>query len=157
MPQQPEAIVTAFYACFQQRNPDGMVACYHPEITFHDPVFQTLRGPAAGAMWHMLLEGNSSLTITFDHVTFNGEQGSAHWEADYVFSQTGRKVHNNVNAHFRIVDDKIIEHRDEFDLWRWANMALGGSGKWLGWSPPVQAAIRRQAQERLRRYIARAK
>jgi len=43
----------------------------------------------------------------------------------------------------------IVEHRDSFDLWRWARQALGAKGLLLGWLPPVQAAIRRQAAQGL--------
>ena len=155
MSQNADTLLATFYENFQQRNPDGMIACYHPEVTFHDPVFQTLHGPAVGAMWRMLLQSNASLVVTFDAITLDGDRGSAHWEARYVFSQTGRPVHNIVTAHFRLRDHRIIEHRDDFNLWRWAGMALGRRGSLLGWTPLVQGAIRRQAQGRLQRFMAR--
>jgi len=49
-----EQLIERFYTSFQKRDPDGMVACYHPEIRFSDPVFPDLRGESAGAMWRML-------------------------------------------------------------------------------------------------------
>ena len=35
---------------------------------------------------------------------------------------------------------------------RWARQALGGKGLLLGWAPPVQAAIRRQAARGLAQF-----
>jgi hypothetical protein len=74
--------------------------------------------------------------------------------ATYLFSQTGRTVVNRIDAHFVFGDGKIVEHRDHFDLWRWARQALGGKGLLLGWAAPVQNAIRRQAAKGLAQFRA---
>ena len=50
---------------------------------------------------------------------------------------------------WRFRDGKIAEHRDHFDLWRWAGQALGIKGLLLGWTPFVQNAIRQQAAKGL--------
>ena len=82
-------------------------------------------------------------------MTSDGTTGSAHWDADYTFSLTGRQVHNVIDATFELRDGKIVRHKDVFDLWRWAGMALGAKGKLLGWAPPVQNAIRKQGMKGL--------
>jgi hypothetical protein len=64
-----------------------------------------------------------------------------------------RPVRNIIDAAFVFKDGKIFQHQDSFDLWRWASMALGPTGKFLGWLPPVQASIRRTARQGLEKYM----
>jgi ketosteroid isomerase-like protein len=139
-------LIETFYTAFQQKDAEGMVACYAPDVRFSDPVFQALEGPRACAMWRMLCARAKELEIEFRDVQADDRAGSAHWEARYLFSATGRKVHNVIDARFEFRDGKIVRHADTFDLWRWAGMAMGAKGKLLGWLPPVQQAIRRKAQ-----------
>jgi ketosteroid isomerase-like protein len=148
------SLLETFYTAFQQRNPDGMIACYHPDIWFSDPVFGDLRGPRAGAMWRMLCERATSLEITFRVVSAEEQHGHVHWEARYPFSATGRHVHNVIEAEFELRDGKLIRHADSFDLWRWAGMALGPKGRLLGWLPPVRAAIQTKARRGLEAFEA---
>lgn len=138
-------VIETFYTAFQRRDPAGMVACYAPDVRFSDPVFQDLRGPQVGAMWHMLAERAASIQLEYRDIAADDTAGRAHWEARYNFSQTGRAVHNVIDATFELRDGKIVRHIDRFDLWRWAGMALGLKGKLLGWAPPVQRAIRKTA------------
>jgi citrate synthase len=149
-----EKLITTFYESFQRRDPDGMIDCYASDVSFSDPVFQDLRGPEAGAMWRMLSARAKDFSLTFRDVRGNDTSGSAHWEADYLFSATGRKIHNVIDAAFVVRDGKIVSHRDTFDLWRWAGMALGAKGKLLGWAPFVKGAIRKQAMAGLRAYMS---
>lgn len=142
-------LIERFYTAFKRRDPDGMVACYHPEVMFSDPVFTDLRGPRAGAMWRMLNARAKSIEVSFRDVSADDKTGRAHWEAIYPFSQTGRLVHNRIDATFGFRDGKIVLHHDAFDLWRWTRMALGAKGIFLGWLPPVQRAIRAKAAEGL--------
>jgi len=147
------ALIERFYQGFQRHDPEAMIACYHPEITFSDPVFQTLHGERAGAMWRMLVGRSADLALVYRDVVADDTQGSAYWEATYTFSQTGRKVINKVHSRFQFQDGAILTQHDTFDLWRWARMALGTRGALLGWTPFVQAAIRRQAASGLEAYI----
>jgi ketosteroid isomerase-like protein len=148
-------LIHRFYTCFQDRDAAGMAACYHPRIRFSDPVFQDLEGAAAGAMWAMLCERAADLQVELGSVTANDRVGGAHWEAWYTFSGTGRAVHNRIDARFTFDNGTILEHRDSFDLWAWATQALGLKGRLLGWSPPVQGAIRKQAAAALASWRAR--
>jgi len=138
-------LLHTFYTSFQRRDAVGMTACYHPQVVFSDPVFVNLRGEQAVAMWHMLCARGKDLEITFTDVQADDQRGSAHWEARYTFSKRSRKVHNVIEAVFVFQDGQIIQHTDTFNLWRWAGMALGPTGALLGWTPFVQAAIRKEA------------
>jgi hypothetical protein len=63
---------------------------------------------------------------------------------------------NDVHASFRFADGLIIEHRDEFDFYRWARQALGPMGLLLGWTPVVRSAVRRRARAGLDEFLARS-
>lgn len=129
-----------------------MAACYAPDATFQDPVFR-LEGWRIGAMWRMLCERGKDLRLEFRDVVANDDRGSAHWEAWYTFSGTRRPVHNVITAEFRFRDGQILQHVDRFPLHRWAGQALGFRGWLLGWSPPVQRAIRGQAAKALDDFV----
>jgi ketosteroid isomerase-like protein len=150
-----EELITRFYAAFQRHDPDGMIACYDPEVTFSDPVFQTLKGARAGAMWRMLAGRSQDLKVAASDIHADDQRGSAHWVALYTYSATGRKVRNIVDARFQFKDGRILIHQDTFDLWKWAGQALGPSGQLLGWTPFTQAAIRRRAADALTAYMKR--
>jgi len=148
-----QQLIETFYTAFQQRDYASMIACYHDDVRFSDPVFTDLRGPQAKAMWHMLCERGKDLQVTFRDVAANEQTGQAHWEAVYTFS-SGRKVHNVIDASFVFEDGLIIVHRDSFDLWRWTRMALGPMGVLLGWSPFVQNKVRGTAVSSLHKFIS---
>lgn len=147
------ATIRDFYTAFQKRDAAAMAACYHPEVRFSDPVFPDLRGPRAGAMWQMLCERGADLVIEFRDVTADDQRGSAHWDARYTYSGTGRKVLNRIDASFEFDGGKIVGHTDRFDLYRWARQALGPVGLLLGWTPMVQNKIRRTAAVALDRHM----
>lgn len=149
----PADLIRSFYAAFQRRDHQAMAACYAPGAEFQDPVFGELHDWKIAAMWRMLCERATDLELSSDRIVADESQGSARWEARYTFSATGRPVHNMIEASFRFADDRIIRHVDQFDLYRWARQALGVKGLLLGWSPPVQRAIRAQAARGLAGFI----
>lgn len=149
------ALIERFYTAFSKRDAEGMVACYHPQASFSDPAFVDLDARELAGMWRMLVERGKDLRLEFSAVQAEGEGGSAHWEAWYTFSATGRKVHNVIDAEFRFADDLIIEHRDRFDFHRWARQALGPAGLLLGWTSMLQNKVRAQARAGLEAYLAK--
>lgn len=149
------AVISALYAALGRRDGAAMAACYTPGATFSDPVFVGLKGPEVGGMWRMLCERATDIRVEASDVRADAITGTAHVEAWYPFSATGRQVHNVIRASFHFADGKIAEHRDHFDLWRWTRQALGVKGFLLGWSPLVQNVVRRQARTSLDRWMAR--
>ena len=131
-----------------------MARCYTPDARFSDAVFTDLEGPQVAAMWRMLCERATDLRLTFRDVVVTEISGSAHWEAWYTYSATGRPVHNVISATFTLRDGLIAEHRDRFDLYRWARQALGTPGVLLGWTPFMRRAIQRRAAQALARFSA---
>jgi ketosteroid isomerase-like protein len=147
-------LLTRFYTAFQQKDAEGMVACYTPDVRFSDPVFPDLVGERAKGMWRMLVGRGKDLRLEFRDITAEEHGGSAHWEAWYTFTASGRKVHNVIDATFTFCDGLIATHTDRFDLYRWTRHALGAKGALLGWTPFVQRAIRRQADGALTKFLA---
>jgi ketosteroid isomerase-like protein len=146
-------LLEKFYVSFQRKDYASMIACYHPQVTFSDPVFTDLKGKQASAMWHMLCERAKDFSLEFRDIHAHGDHAHVHWEATYTFTSTGRHVHNIIDATFAFQDGKIIRHLDSFDLWRWTRMALGISGVLLGWSPMVQNKVRATAHKGLMVFI----
>jgi len=149
------ALIQSFYDSFARRDHRAMAACYAPDVRFSDPVFPDLAGPRAGAMWHMLCERGKDLRVTASGITADDRTGSAHWEAWYTFSATGRAVHNVIDARFEFGGGLITRHSDAFDFYRWARQALGAKGALLGWTPLVRNAVRKQAARGLEAFIAK--
>jgi ketosteroid isomerase-like protein len=138
-------LIERLYRAFQARDGATMASLYAPDATFSDPVFTDLRGDDIGDMWKMLCERGRDLEVRFHSVEASSDRGRARWDASYTFSVTGRRVNNSIEAELTFRDGKIATHRDSFDLYRWCRQALGLKGALLGWLPPVQNAVRRQA------------
>ena len=147
------AIVTKFYTAFQQKDYETMASLYHPEATFRDAAFDLKSGKEAAAMWKMLISAGKDLRIEFSEVKSDEKTGSAHWEAWYTFSKTGRKVHNIIEAEFEFKDGLIYRHRDHFDFWRWSRQALGLAGWLLGWSGFLKSKVSSSAMKGLHTFI----
>lgn len=156
MSEHPNVVLLRrFYEAFQRRDAATMGACYAPDVRFSDPVFPALQGDDARRMWAMLCARGKDLRIEFGDLRADESGGTAHWEAWYTFSGTGRPVHNVIDAEFDFREGRIVRHRDRFDLWRWTRQALGPTGLLLGWSPLVQGKVRAQASRALREWSPR--
>lgn len=149
--------ITRFYDAFARLDGEAMQACYATDATFQDEAF-TLEGRRqVGGMWRMLCEatrakGADVWRLEVSDIT----DRSAHWEAHYRFSATGRMVHNIIDAEFEFTPGGLIRrHRDRFDFWRWSRQALGLPGVLLGWSPMLHNKVRAQAAARLAAFAAK--
>jgi ketosteroid isomerase-like protein len=148
-----------FYTAFARLDPEAMAECYAPDVAFDDEVF-SLRGKReVMGMWRMLCDavkakGRDDWKLSFKDVRTDGDTGSAHWDAHYRFSATGRLVDNSIDAQFTF--DRlglITRHHDSFDFWRWSRQALGTPGVVLGWTPLLRNGVRKKADANLRRYL----
>jgi limonene-1,2-epoxide hydrolase len=151
-----QALIETFYKAFAEGNAETMIQCYHEDVVFSDPAFGKLKGERAKSMWRMLLSNRQAdtriilLEARADEIT-----GLAHWVAEYRFGPKKRKVINQVEARFKFKDQKIIEHKDHFDIWRWSRQALGVSGVLLGWTPFFQKKVKNMANGRLDAFLAK--
>ncbi|MGJ5640632.1 nuclear transport factor 2 family protein [Formosa sp. S-31] len=129
-----EDLIISFYTAFNNLNPEGMVACYHPEVTFHDPAFGTLKGERAKNMWRMLCKSQQgkAFKVQYSNIKVEGNEGSCDWNVSYIFGKPEKQVVNRVHAVFEFKDGLIYKHTDEFDLHKWAKLAMGFKGSLLG-------------------------
>jgi len=156
MTNNTAALISRFYTAFQQKDYETMASCYHPDATFKDAAFDLRSGREAGAMWKMLISSGKDLRIEFRDVKSAGETGSAHWEAWYTFSKTGRKVHNIIEARFEFRDGLILRHTDHFDFWCWSRQSLGLVGWLLGWSDFLKNKVSAKAMHGLHTFLAKS-
>jgi ketosteroid isomerase-like protein len=150
-----ETLIRAFYEAFARHDAEAMARCYHADVFFTDPVFQSLRGRAAGDMWRMLLSRAKDLEVTLDAADADDDGGTARWTARYTFTRTGRPVVNHVAAMFAFRDGLIVRHYDNFSFWRWSRQALGPVGMLLGWSQLIKWKVRKDAAQALERFTER--
>ena len=150
-------LIETFYSAFQKKDAETMISCYHDNIIFQDPVFGELKEEDARDMWRMLCQNAIDLRIEFSDINASLKKGSAHWEAWYSFSKTGRKVHNIVEAEFEFKDFKIIKHTDIFNLHRWASQAMGWKGKLLGGTSFFKNKMHQQTNKMLVDFIEKNK
>jgi ketosteroid isomerase-like protein len=148
-----QQLITRFYSALQQTDYKTMQECYHEEAIFFDPVFEDLNAAEVRAMWEMLCRNAREFTVQFSNVEADHEYGTCKWVARYTFSQTGKKVTNKIKAYFKFHEGKIVEHTDNFDLWKWSRQALGLPGWLLGWSPVLQKKIQQRAQDNLATFM----
>lgn len=148
--------IDGFYAAFERLDADAMQSHYADDAAFDDEAFSLRGRREIGAMWRMLCngvqaKGRDVWKLQWRDVT----DTSAHWEATYRFTATGRIVHNVIDASFAFDGDgRIARHVDRFDFWRWSRQALGAPGLLLGWSPMLRAKVRKTAAARLATFVA---
>lgn len=145
-----DEVLRRFYDAFAKRDGEAMAACYADDVVFSDPVFPSLHGERARNMWRMLTQRAADFSLTYD---VRGP-GRVHWEAHYTFSQTGRRVHNVIDAQLEVRDGRIVRHVDTFDFWRWSRQALGAPGVLLGWSSLLQKKVQASAAKGLDQFRA---
>lgn len=153
-----KATIDKFYAAFARLDGESMQACYAPNAHFEDEIF-TLEGPRQiGGMWRMLCEATKAKGLPHWKLEVSQvTEQSAHWDAHYLFSATGRKVLNRIDARFEFdANSLIVKHRDHFDFWAWSRQALGAPGVLLGWTPFLRNKVRAQAASNLKRFLDKA-
>ena len=151
------ATIERFYAAFARLDADTMQACYAPDARFDDEAFSLQGAREIGGMWRMLCSATQAKGLAHWKLEVSDiTDRSAHWDARYLFSATGRLVLNRIDAEFQFDEQGLItRHRDRFDFWSWSRQALGLPGWLLGWSPFLRRKVRAQAATNLRRFLER--
>lgn len=147
--------VKKFYSAFNNLEPEVMTSLYHEDVVFEDPAFGQLKGDRAKAMWHMLCKSQKGKSFRVKASNFREDRSiiKANWEAFYIFSKTGRSVHNKIKAQFEFKDGLIIKHTDDFNLHQWAWQALGLKGWLIGSFPFFKKQLQQQTNNALDSYL----
>ncbi|MBC8033053.1 MAG: nuclear transport factor 2 family protein [Chitinophagaceae bacterium] len=150
-------VIHHFYTAFQQLDASAMNACYSYNIVFSDPVFLVLEGVEVTAMWEMLCRNARDFSLTFSEIELLDEEyATCRWVATYTFSKTGNKVVNQVKAHMKLKDGKIVEHSDAFRLSTWIGQALGWKGVLFGWTGWMKRKVQKGARKGLNSFMGSA-
>jgi hypothetical protein len=153
-----KATIERFYAAFARLDADTMQACYAADAQFDDEAFSLRGAREIGGMWRMLTQATKSKPDSLAHWKLEVSaitDHSAHWDAHYLFSATGRTVLNRIDAQFEFnAQGLIVKHRDRFDFWAWSRQALGAPGWLLGWTPFLRNKVRKTAAGNLQRFLA---
>ncbi|MFM9926220.1 nuclear transport factor 2 family protein [Variovorax sp. H27-G14] len=153
--------IERFYSAFAKLDAATMQACYASDAQFDDEAFSLRGRREVGGMWRMLAsatqaKGADVWRLSWRDVKADDTTGSAHWDAHYRFSATGRLVDNSVDARFTFTPDGLIAtHHDSFAFWTWSRQALGTPGLLLGWTPMLRKKVRATAAGNLSNYLAR--
>lgn len=153
------ATIERLYTAFARLDGHAMAACYASDAAFDDEVFSLRGREQVGGMWTMLCDTvKDKARDAWKFEVRDVTDRSAHWEATYRFTATGRMVHNVIQAEFEFdAAGLITRQRDRFDFWRWARQALGAPGLLLGWTPMLRTKVRAQAAKGLQRFMASSK
>jgi hypothetical protein len=137
--------IERLYAAMNAHDGEAMASCYAEDAVFEDPAFGELRDGRVKDMWRMLCARATDLAVELrEH-----DDQSAHWIATYTFG-SGRRVLNDIHARFKFSENGLItDHRDAFDLRRWAAQALGPPIALLGYTPLLTPVIRRTTAKQL--------
>ena len=149
-----EQLIHSFYTSFKNKDYKAMQYCYAANATFNDAVFKNLNAHQVKAMWEMLILKGKDFRIEFSDISGNGNHVTAHWDAYYTFSATGKKVINKIDASFEILNGKIVKHVDNFDFHNWSTQALGIKGFLLGWTNFLRNKVTAQAMKNLDSFMS---
>lgn len=159
-----QTTLETLYTAFARLDADAMAGCYAMDAQFDDEAFSLRGHREVTGMWRMLCGATRSKPaslaawrLQFSGLAADASGGKAHWEADYLFSATGRMVHNVIDGVFEFNDQaQITRRRDSFNFWRWSRQALGTPGLLLGWTPFLHQKVRKTAASNLQKYLAAA-
>ena len=144
-----------YFLAFSKQQAKEMIACYHPEVTYYDPVFKHLNALDVRQMWEMLLDQRKgAIQIEYGNISADENSGKVKWNATYIFSKTHRKVVNRVSSEFEFKNGLIFNQKDTFNLWRWSRQAFGLKGLLFGWTSFMQTKIRTMARQSLFKFHA---
>jgi len=148
-----EKKIHQFYSAFSENDLDTMSKLYSPNVKFRDPIFGLLINNDVMSMWSMLIEkSKGNIQINLSDVKADDFLGSLQWTATYLYSATNKKVVNHIYTHFHFKDGLIINHTDEFDIWKWSRQALGLKGVLLGWTGYMHKKIQDKTLLSLKKY-----
>ncbi len=120
------SVLERLYSSLNCHDYQSMANCYHPAARFRDIAFDLKGRNEIGAMWQMICAGD--IRTTFAVIDADDASGSVKLVDEYTFTDTGRRVRNQIESRFLFRDGLIIEHRDSCDARAWAAAAIGGIG-----------------------------
>lgn len=136
-------VAERFYDAFVNRRFDEMEALYAEGVRFRDNIFRFPDRAGTMRMWRKLLRDPDNVKASYRFERLDGNVAVGRWQADYEIF--GRKVHNDIESRLTIEGGRIVDHRDTFDLGKWARQALPlGPLVWVPGVKPLLATLLRR-------------
>ncbi|KAF8608728.1 NTF2-like protein [Ceratobasidium sp. AG-I] len=158
MESNPVAVATAWFEAYSNGNFEGMKSLAAPDYTFEDPAFGKLEGKRALAMYKMFVSGREKTEAVWNvHEVklsqTNSQTAIVRFEAVYKFN--GRPVTNQITSNIVVVDGKVKEQVDSFNVSTWAGQAVGTVGWLFGNFSFFQTGIKKKANASLDSFVAK--
>lgn len=152
-----DAVVHDLMAALARHDVEGLERCYHPDVSYGDPMFPELEGrDRVLALWRMVFDRTTGLRVAHRAVTTDKYRGSAACVFTYVIAESGREIETRTEALFHFEDGLIVRHHNEYDFRHWSKVVLGRpTGLISGWTPRLRDSIRSGARKALQAYDGR--
>jgi len=116
---------------------------------FEDIAFRLKGRERIRQMWQFVC--SRDVQVSFDSIVADDRQGTGHWVASYIFTDTGRPVVNDITSQFTFRDGLIQAHKDRCDALAWARQAFPFPASLLvGLIGPLR---RRKAAQKLAAFV----
>lgn len=148
-------VVDRFFEALRRADVSVIDNCYHPQISYSDPLFEDLRGTRVALRWRMLLTQATSFSLEHSLVFADERKAQVQWTANYLLN--GRSVRIPMLSTLAIWDDLIVRQVDEYDLWKYCRQTHGLTGTLLGGLQFFQKIIKRRARNELERFATSAR
>lgn len=147
-------LVARFFDAFGRGDAQQMAACYHPMVSYSNPVLPDLRGPMPGAMWSLALSRAPSLRLQWQVAFSDARKAQVTWCAQW--RQGRRDLRLDAVSTLSIWGDGIARQVDEFRFSQWAGQTLGLRGRLLAWLPAFRRVVQRRTLAAVQAHRARA-
>jgi hypothetical protein len=114
-------LMEKLYSALRDGDPNAAASCYTDDAHFQDIAFSLHGRESIHQMWRLVSSRN--VEVTFDSLAADDRRGEGHWVACYTFSDTGRRVVNDIHSRFSFREGLIVDYRDECDALSWAIQA----------------------------------
>lgn len=158
MEQSPVIIATKWFEAYSAGNFEEMKNLAAHDYTFEDPAFGKVDGKRALGMYKMFTSTRDKTEAVWNvHEVKASEtdpqKAVVRFEAIYKFG--GRPVTNQITSEILVVDGKVKEQVDTFDVPLWAGQALGLFGKLFGGFAFLRNTVQKRANTNLDAFLAR--
>lgn len=121
--QSNSRVIEALFSALSKGEIANVTACYAPDARFEDIAFNLEGRDNIRQMWRLVCSRNVKFQLK--SVEADGSQCQAKWIADYIFSDTGRRVVNPIRSTFLFRDGRIVDQLDQCSALAWAKQAYG--------------------------------
>jgi SnoaL-like domain len=114
-------LIGVLYTALRNADANSAASCYTVDASFRDIAFQLKGRDSIRQMWRLVCSRH--VKVSFDSISADDRSGSGHWTASYTFTETNRKIDNDISSNFIFRDGLILNHVDRCSAMAWASQA----------------------------------